>query len=222
LEKQPTLVVFCKRPVLHHGKQRLAAETNAETALSLARLMLDCTLEDTAQWPGPVVISPADKRDEGWASGLLDHIHGTIPQPEGNLGKRLQVVDSKLRESGHKKIVYIGTDVPVLNGEHYRQAYDALGEDKVILSPALDGGVTLMGSSRPWPDLLELPWSTDDLYASLAAVCQNSGMNIKLLPETYDVDTKADLVRLTEDLASDTRPARIRLLREVEKILGSA
>jgi hypothetical protein len=47
-------------------------------------------------------------------------------------------------------------------------------------------------------------------------------MNIKLLPETYDVDTKADLVRLTEDLASDTRPARIRLLREVEKILGSA
>ena len=64
------LVVFCRRPALGVGKQRIAAEMGKEKALEAATLLLEATLEDARNWSGPVFLSPAAPQDRSWAAQL--------------------------------------------------------------------------------------------------------------------------------------------------------
>ncbi|MFT5722160.1 MAG: glycosyltransferase A (GT-A) superfamily protein (DUF2064 family) [Motiliproteus sp.] len=203
-----TLVLLFKRPLLGQGKQRLAASLGAERALLLAESFLSCALEDLAAWPGPVVLAPAAVEDSDWAARLLTGAN-LVPQAEGNLGQRIVALDQQLRGLGHQQILYIGSDAPALTPEHYRSASQQLAESGVVLSAADDGGVTLMACTQPWPaDLIDLPWSTDRLGASLAACCQRQGMRVSYIAPSYDIDVEKDLARLSVDLAKDDRPAR--------------
>ena len=212
---QPTLVVFCRRPALGIGKQRIARELGAPAGLALAKHLLDTALEDAGAWQGPVVVSPADPGDTEWAAGLLPSSCEIIPQPAGNLGDRINAVDRRARLGGHAHIIYIGSDAPVLDADYYAAAVAALKTHDVVLGPADDGGVTLMGARQAWPELGHLPWSTGDLGAALELTCLNDGLTVYSLDHRYDVDLAADLSKLLDDLRMDLRPARPKTLRVV-------
>ena len=207
---QPTLVVFCKRPQPGHGKQRISAVIGEDLTEQLAHLLLDTTLEDASGWPGPVVISPADQADRRWAQKLDDN-YSVCPQPAGNLGQRLNGIDRQLRTAGTQSIVYIGSDAPGLDAAYLEAARDALDAADVVLGPAEDGGVVLMGNRSPWPDLASLPWSGHNLGKELELTCVRNGLTLKYLAQRYDIDFAHDLPRLFSDLAEDIRPARRRL-----------
>lgn len=218
MQSQVTLVIVCKRPRLHQGKQRLAKTLGAQTAFKLSEAFLRCVLEDLADWKGPVVISPANKDDVSWAESLSDKAY-VIAQPDGNLGERMQNLDRQLRAMGHQQILFLGTDVPMLTAEHYAEAQSAFSSVDVVLSPASDGGVTLMGSSKGWPDLKGLHWSTDSLGKELVDACQNDGLNVGFIKESYDIDEETDLKRLYQDLQGDERPQRIALLKQLQTLI---
>ncbi|NOZ43120.1 MAG: glycosyltransferase [Alphaproteobacteria bacterium] len=212
----PCLVIFCKRPRLFHGKQRLAKTIGAAQALIFARALLDCALEDAADWPGPLVLSPASARDRDWAKGLLARECQIVAQPDGGLGHRIEAIDGQLRGHGHTRIIFIGSDAPALRSSHFDQARLALATSDIVLGPAADGGVTLMGAAVPWPDLTRLPWSTDRLGTALAQCCHHHGLRLSHIAPGYDIDVAADLVRLSRDMAADPRPARRALYRELK------
>ncbi|MGB0898609.1 MAG: hypothetical protein ACPGSN_05095, partial [Psychrobium sp.] len=113
----PTLVLFCKRPKLHQGKQRIAETISAEKTLIVAQALLDCAIEDSHAWRGPVVIACSDEGDVEWAQSLNKNAQIMTQLPSGisgNLGQRLNYVDHVLRVFGHQKIITIGTDAPML------------------------------------------------------------------------------------------------------------
>ncbi len=203
-----SLVVFCRRPVSGSGKQRIAATIGPELTYQLATHLLHATLEDAAGWPGPVIIAPAAQRDKDWAETLMSGDHRVCPQPDGNLGERLNVVDQAIRTAGTEHIVYIGSDAPLLDEAYFAQARAALHTHDVVLGAAEDGGVVVMGARRAWPDLAQLPWSSNDLGNRLELVCVQRGLTVKYLPARYDIDLAHDLPRLHTDLRTDTRPAR--------------
>lgn len=205
---QPTLVVFCRRPAPGIGKQRIAAAVGSGFAHALGAMLLDTTLEDATAWPGPVVISPARAGDAAWAGGLLSRPAEVVAQPEGNLGQRLNAVDTALRNTGHQHIFYIGTDAPLLDSAYYARARLTLDQADVVLGPAEDGGVTLMGARQPWPGLATLPWSSPALGKALDRRCRAHGLSVRLLDPQYDVDEAKQLARLHTDLGRDPRPAR--------------
>jgi hypothetical protein len=205
---RPTLVVFCRRPAEGIGKQRIAAEVGAVVALELAARLLDAALEDALAWPGPVALAPACTDDAPWASGLLARPANVVPQGEGNLGERLNAVDRELRRAGHEHIIYIGTDAPLLDYAYYARARLALRHADVVLGPAEDGGVTLMGARRAWPDMADLPWSTTRLGDALDRRCRAHGLTVHSLDPQYDIDAAGQLARLHAELGPDLRPAR--------------
>lgn len=208
-----TLVAFCRRPAPGVGKRRLAPELGDAATLTISELLLATTLEDLAAWPGPRVVAPADPADEPWARSLPVALDDVVAQPDGNLGDRLGAVDRLLRQRGHARLLYIGSDAPVLAAADYGEAARALGTHDVVLGPALDGGVTCMGSRRAWPDLNRLPWSGEQLHRALQASCESAGLTVRNLAPRYDVDVPGDLRRLCSDLATDARPARRALYR---------
>jgi glycosyltransferase A (GT-A) superfamily protein (DUF2064 family) len=206
------LVVFCKRPALHVGKQRIAASLGPEKALQLSELLLAATLEDAIAWGGPVTLSPASADDFAWATRLLPDAH-VVPQPPGNLGERINSVDSIVRADGALEVLYIGSDSPALDASYLRQAKQSLSYNDFALGPALDGGVTLMGSRVPWPDLEPLPWSSNKLCGALMALGRTSGLSIAELDRRFDVDNPIDLQCCWDALQDDPRPARQALCR---------
>jgi rSAM/selenodomain-associated transferase 1 len=209
------LVIFCRRPAPGVGKQRLAADIGSAQAADIAALLLDTALEDAACWPGPVVLSPAEAADAQWAATLMGIPVHVIPQPAGNLGERLQAVDQLVRNSHPAPVVFIGSDAPALREDDYKAARSALLQHDVVLAPAQDGGVTLMGTRCAWPTLTDLPWSSDSLCAALRDHCIAQGLRVTTLPSGYDVDVAADLGRLCKDLRTDQRPARRILYRKL-------
>ena len=215
------LVLFCRRPALGNGKQRLARSLGAAPALAIASALLECALEDAAEWPGELVIAPASPGDVSWAEGLFARPARVEPQCEGNLGQRLNALDAALRARGCQQIIFIGSDAPSLKAYDLLAAGQALERADVVLIPALDGGVTLMGSRVAWPDLSDLPWGGSRLGDALQACCRQRGLSVLRKLPSFDVDEASDLMTARVALVGDLRPAR-RRLRDLLLTVGEA
>ena len=219
LPDDAALVLICKRPALGHGKQRLAVHIGVERALNIAEHLLDCALEDLRSWHGPVVIAP-DQRDAcDWAAQLMPQAL-CLAQTAGNLGERINDLDHSLRGLGHRQLLYIGSDAPALTPDDYQRVHAALGTHDTVLVAARDGGVVLMASKLPWPDLTALPWSTPELGYALADACRRVGHSVALSGKSFDIDEQADLPLAAQALADDPRAARRRLLQTLNNLEG--
>lgn len=215
-----TLVIMCKRPLLHQGKQRLAVTLGAERAFAIASRLLDCVVEDANHWPGPVVLSPSSAEDEAWAAERLSRPAPVIPQPEGNLGQRIQFIDQALRRSHTTRTIFIGSDAPCLTTDILIHAERALIHHDVVLSGALDGGVILMANRRSWPPLRGLAWSTSQFAQGLSALCAAHDYSVKSIDTSFDVDEAPDLDLVLSCLASDPRQSRkalVTLIQDIKK-----
>lgn len=211
------LVLLCKRPSLGHAKQRLAMTVGPERALDIANALLGCALEDLHQWDGKRVIAPDQVQHLAWASSLGGDAR-CIAQSDGNLGQRLNELDRELRDQGQRQLIFIGSDCPALVPADYRKVSDLLNAFDTVLLDAHDGGVVLMASNRPWPNLAALPWSTERLGDSLAQLCRQAGHSVAIAGASFDIDHAEDLPNLAHALLSDTRPARCRLLGVLERL----
>lgn len=219
---QATLVLVCKRPALGVGKQRLAAKLGPEIALQIAEALLACALEDVLAWPNKVVVAPADYNDCVWATQFFGNARSDIkvlPQFSGNLGQRLNALDHTLRTSGFNQLIYIGSDAPDISLADYIAVSDALVNVDTVFKPTMDGGVSIMASRKPWPNLTDLPWSTSQLGENLSLLCQQSEHSVAKLSVGFDVDELEDLSFVVEKLAHDQRPARRALCKLAQQII---
>ncbi len=199
------LVLFLKAPA--RSKRRLAAEIG-ELATTAATHLWACVLEDLQNWPGPVYFAPAEAGDAAWLARQLGQSHEAVLQAGGNLGERINHVDETLRNRGEQKVLFVGTDCPAMEVGYLLQAAADLNHHDVVLGPATDGGVVLMGARRAWPALTDLPWSTHRLHGELVRCCARRGLTIANLEPRADVDSVAALLAARRDLAQDLRPAR--------------
>jgi glycosyltransferase A (GT-A) superfamily protein (DUF2064 family) len=201
----PCLVVMLKQP--GHSKRRLVAEIGALGRLAAEHLWA-CALEDARSWTGPVCFAIAEPGDRAWLLTEFPTAPLILEQGSGNLGQRINRIDEALRRAGYTQLLFMGTDCPALSLRYLEEASRRLGEHEVVLGPALDGGVVLMGSRRTWPDLEPLPWSTAALGDALARTCAARGDRISWQPALADVDVATDLQAAGAALDGDPRPAR--------------
>jgi glycosyltransferase A (GT-A) superfamily protein (DUF2064 family) len=219
-----TLVLFYKFPKPGFGKQRLAASIGAEAAHKIGLKLLDCAFEDMRDWKGNLVVAPANvdsanASEEFLTATFAERDYGCIPQGDGNLGERLNRVDATLRRQGHTHVHYIGSDAPALSPAVYERAQERLEHTDYVLADSRDGGVTLMSASKAWPDMIDLPWSTERLGGALAGLCGVAGSTVERFDGLYDIDEIADLKDVRRDLANDSRPARIALMETIDLLL---
>ncbi|MFT5881324.1 MAG: glycosyltransferase A (GT-A) superfamily protein (DUF2064 family) [Moritella sp.] len=116
------------------------------------------------------------------------------------------------------RTLYIGSDTPCITLELLLQANAALQQVDVVLSHALDGGVTLMANRKPWPKLQALPWSSAQFAEELTAICRAASYTLQTVSAGYDIDTEEDLNFAYADLQNDQRPSRRALLTLIEHI----
>jgi uncharacterized protein len=212
-QQSAALVVFAKAPVPGQVKTRLCPPLTPDEAATIHGSFVIDTLERTRTAVSRfrlavdryLACAPSSAlaffkiMEERHAVRLLDQ--------EGNdLGARMHGVCETLFARGYGQVVIVGTDVPSLPIDYYRQALELLTRHDVVFGPALDGGYYLIGLKQAARELFhEIPWSTGRVLALTKEKAARLGLSIGDLPGWRDVDTIEDLNALIEASRLDGR-----------------
>ncbi|HMU55766.1 MAG TPA: TIGR04282 family arsenosugar biosynthesis glycosyltransferase [Nitrospira sp.] len=127
-----------------------------------------------------------------------------IDQLGADPGARMRETCRATFDRGHTRLVLVGTDVPTLPLEHYRQTAILLEEHDLVLGPERDGGYYLLGLAKRVDGLFDdIPWSTDRVFRLTRERAESLGLRVACLPEWRDVDSLDDLTALIEAGARD-------------------
>jgi uncharacterized protein len=200
------VAVICKTPRPGRSKTRLSPPLRPEECAGISA----CFIQDLA---GTIASLTGDGRADGYAvytpagteaelRALLPAGFGLVLQCDGDLGRRLDKGINDLIAAGHAGAILINSDSPTLPHAVLAAAVDAvLSGDRLVISPAFDGGYTLIGLSKPHPHLFkDIPWSTDVVYELTLQRAREIGLPSIVLDGWYDVDDGASYAMLEREL----------------------
>lgn len=201
------VLLFARYPRAGSVKTRLSPPLSPDDACLLYRAFLLDSIQSSLSPGGDVhpVVLVADAEDVEVMKGMLDDEgFGDVdvcPQSNAELGVRLSNAFTEAFRLGATKVCALGTDHPTLPSDVLLQASTLLDDADVVLCPADDGGYCMIASSLPIPSLLlDMPYSTPDLAATVRGRASQQGLRLAELPVWYDVDDESGLARLTADI----------------------
>jgi rSAM/selenodomain-associated transferase 1 len=209
---QPVAIgIFCKTPAAGQSKTRLSPPLRPDECATLSA----CFIRDLAQTIGEVargggvsgyaVYTPVGS--EAGLRALLPTGFRLLPQCDGDFGTRLVAATRELLAVGHAGAILVNADSPTLPAAILRAAVDATRRGGVALSPALDGGYTLIGMSRLHERLFaNIPWSTSSVHQATVERAAEIGVSVINVPGWYDVDDAESLALLQSELAGESLP----------------
>ena len=215
------VALLAKAPLPGRVKTRLTPPLTPEEAARVARASLLATLRRfVPAAPASFALfldGNADPTIRALAAGLGV---GIFPQSEGDLGSRLRAAFGFLRGRGARVTVALGADSPTLDPSRVAETIDALERHDLVVGPSEDGGYYLIGMRGDHGPVFEgIPWSTPGVTAATLEHAQRLGLSVSLLPEWYDIDDPATLLRAVEEstttgltLGLDLEDLRRRLL----------
>ncbi len=201
------VAIVCKTPIAGQSKTRLSPPLRADQCAALSA----CFIRDISNTIQSLIADDdvigyalyTPQGSEALLRPLLPPGFRLLAQNDGGLGARLIKGAADLLAVGHVGIVLVNSDAPTLPTTVLRKAVDAVRRDcEVVLSPALDGGYTLIGLSRLHTKLfVNIPWSTADVYRATLDRARELGLAIENVPGWYDVDDAASLQILADELS---------------------
>jgi rSAM/selenodomain-associated transferase 1 len=200
------LAVMTKAPRAGHVKTRLVPPLTYEEAARLNSCFLrdtTCAIADVcgAQAHGVAVYTPVGA--ENTYNDMLPDEFELLAQRGEGFGERLINAATDLFRIGFASVCLIDSDSPTVANEIYARAIQLLStqDDLTVLGPSDDGGYYLIGMKAVHPDLFQaIDWSTERVLKQTQRRAASLALEVKLLPACYDVDDRATLRRLCEDL----------------------
>ncbi len=204
--KPIAVAIVCKTPAAGKSKTRLSPPLKPEECAAISACFirdLAATMHSLTE-DGDVVASAVytPQGSEAELRKLLPNGFHLTLQGEGDLGARLLKGTADLIEAGFGGAILVNSDSPTLPKSILRAAVNAVRQgNNVVLSPAFDGGYTLIGLSKPHPRLFDdMPWSTSEVYRLTLERAREIGLPVVNVPGWYDVDDAASFAMLEEEL----------------------
>lgn len=195
---------------VHHGPAGLTAELappfTRELRYSGAPPRRPAEDSATAEPSEPEIGARGLEVPAGWSA---------VPQGGGNLGDRLIRAADAAASEGVERLVLVGADAPLLPLSLVERAFAALRDLPVALAPADDGGYVLLGLATgrlPGTSvaalLREVPWGTAEVLEATRRNAAAAGLEVAVLPPSWDVDRPEDLIRLRREVTALPAPDR--------------
>jgi len=186
------VLVFQKNAILGKVKTRLASGMGELRALEIYRHLIQLTYSALEGVPASIWTYFSDFIPES----SHPSVEKCFVQEGQDLGERMANAFAFSFELGMDKVVLIGTDCPMLQGQHLNQAFEALNHSDLVVGPATDGGYYLIGMNRRADYLFEgITWSTSQVLSQTLNVASQHGLTTTLLHEQDDIDTQEDWQR---------------------------
>jgi|SRR5581483_1777398 len=212
------LALMTKAPRAGEVKTRLVPPLTNEEAAQLNRCFLQDTAAEisvccsgvTTPKPGrPIVHGIAVYTPVGGESDYSDILPGDFSlllQRGENFGERLYFAAEDLFRSGFKTVCLIDSDSPTIPAQNFSMAVELLSlpGDRIVLGPCDDGGYYLIGLKRLYREVFErIDWSTERVFEQTRERAIQIGVIVDELPRGFDVDDRATLHRLCDELLGE-------------------
>ena len=194
--KEPTLIVFARKPVKGKVKRRLVKVIGCYRATEVYRSLLISTLRELQTIRGVrKILMVANPLDIGWFRHQAFCRDWVVrAQTAGHLGRRMQqAFHYELRSSS--SVVLVGSDIAALQAEDITQAFTLLEEGvKTVIGPASDGGYWLLGRSNNDVDIFNgINWGTSLVFSETRKRLDRSGSSYCGIQQRRDIDNSRDL-----------------------------
>lgn len=189
------IAVMAKAPLAGYAKTRLIPALGAARAARLHRQLTLRTLATAhAAGLGPVTLWCAPDVRQRFFRALRRRCGIELhAQAAADLGQRMAHI---FAAAGGKPLLLIGSDCPLLEPDHLRQAALALQSADAVFITTEDGGYYLVGLRRPAPELFTaMTWSTPQVMARTRERLTALGLRWQEVAHLWDIDTTADLAR---------------------------
>jgi uncharacterized protein len=212
------LALMTKAPRAGEVKTRLVPPLTNEEAAQLNRCFLQdtsaaisvCCSGLTARNPGgPIAHGIAVYTPVGTESDYADILpadFSLLPQHGKNFGERLYFAAEDLFNCGFNAVCLIDSDSPTISAASFTRAVELLSlpRDHIVLGPCEDGGYYLIGLKQAHREVFEgIDWSTERVFEQTKQRATQIGVSVRELPRGYDVDDRATLHRLCDELLSE-------------------
>jgi len=204
------LAVMTKAPRAGRVKTRLTPPLTPEEAAALNICFLRDTtaaISTTAKEGiarGICVYTPVG--EEAAYANILPQDFELVPQRGNLFGERLIAATQDLFTLGFSSVCLIDSDSPTVPQSAYSQAAKLLSQpgERIVFGPSDDGGYYLIGLKRLHRRVFEgIDWSTERVADQTIARAKEIGVAVELLPTWYDVDDRATLRRLCNELLAE-------------------
>ncbi len=125
------------------------------------------------------------------------------PNKLESFGVHLAQAFESVFAKGFSKVIAVGNDCPDLSVDLILRASSRLSEQKLVLGPATDGGVYLIGMHQIAYErhaFIDLPWETAQLQAGWKQYLAVNPLGIVWLESFSDIDHPADFKALLNRL----------------------
>lgn len=207
------IIVFAKRPAAGHVKTRLTPPLPPDEAASVYEACVRDVIALAARQRARVELWYVEEpRARLWFETELPHLPAQA-QNGNDLGARMLDAFTRSFASGAERVVIIGSDSPTLPETVLNAAFDDLHEVDVAIGPSLDGGYYLIGLRAASLEkaaalFSSMTWSGPSVFRVTLERIESSGLEARVLPGWYDVDTIDDLRQALLDAPDDSHLAR--------------
>jgi len=108
-----------------------------------------------------------------------------------SFGERLAHAMEEVFDKGFQKVIVIGNDCPALSAKTLSKVFHQLKNEKLILGPAADGGVYLIGMDKAVfqrEKFIVLPWEKSSIQSAFEKYTETN----KWLRQLSDIDNAAE------------------------------
>ena len=122
-----------------------------------------------------------------------------VSQKDGSLGKRLLYAINRAFEKGTSFVAIIGTDCPGLTKQHFRETFESLHQNNIVIGPACDGGYYLFGIGlnigiTTLPAIFNgIDWGSDRVLFQTVSHMRELDLSFRFIERLDDVDRPEDL-----------------------------
>ncbi len=186
------LIIFVRNAELGKVKTRIGSVVGDGAALAIYQLLLNHTMQITADLQLERFVYYADKAED---EDLFDsNIFIKRIQADGDLGDKMESAFTDLFQNGFQQVCIIGSDCMELQSNLIESAFNQLECNDVVIGPAVDGGYYLLGMRNQLrPLFTNISWSSGEVLDQTIKLIKAQQLSYFLLPVLRDVDTIDDL-----------------------------
>lgn len=203
-----TIIIMTKVPRAGNVKTRLQPFLTEEQCRALAEAFLSDAINKTENVCDDLIIAFAPAGERNFFNQFAVENLTLIEQSGADLGEKMSnAFEFAFSANSDANALIIGTDSPTFPAAFIEQTFAALesGAD-VVLGKSADGGFYLIGLNKNSPRLFaSVEWSSPKVFEQITRNIETLNLNLRLLPEWFDIDAPEDLRRLRAEITGDER-----------------
>ncbi len=200
--KDKVLVFFTRIPTLGKTKTRLEGFLSKDLCVKLQLAFIKDIYNNLKSMGIDIICSYSDQGDLGVLEDIIHDDICFIKQEGLNLGEKMHNALS-FSLKNYKKAVLIGSDIPLINKEDIKRAFEILDTKDLVISPTYDGGYYLIGMKEENHEIFNMKYSTSSVFDETIDKMKELDKSYGIGTYQLDIDDKYDFLKLYEILKED-------------------